>query len=156
MLGKDESSSHLLTYLHAMNRNGHVPKGFGMVHRRGGVNEIDANEIQMTDAHAKALAGSVGRAKYVNKLILKNVGLRDDQAIDIIKNMDKQVVNHLDISYNPLLTKKFYNELNEILCDPTSGLERVELEGNNIGDQILHDMVQAMVTAKNIVYLNVS
>lgn len=62
----------------------------------------------MTDAHASAISNSLGRARYVNKLILKNVGLTDDQGIKIIQNMDQQAVRHLDISNNPLLTKAFY------------------------------------------------
>ena len=65
----------------------------------------------MTDAHASAISNSVGRARYINKLILKNVGLTDDQGIRIIQNMDQQAVRHLDISYNPLLTRDFYRVL---------------------------------------------
>ena len=42
----------------------------------------------MTDAHASAISNSLGRARYVNKLILKNVGLTDEQGIKIIQNMD--------------------------------------------------------------------
>ena len=110
----------------------------------------------LTDAHAGAIANSIQRAKYVNKLILKNVGLKDDQAIQIIRNMDRTLVRHLDISYNPLLTNKFYDELNEILADPVSNLERVELEGNMVGDLIIHEMVQAMIKTKKIKFLNVS
>ena len=70
--------------------------------------------------------------------------------------MNKQVVRHLDISDNPLLTKAFYSELNELLSDNTVALERIEIEGNNVGDQILHEMCTAMIEAKKIVYLNVS
>jgi hypothetical protein len=70
--------------------------------------------------------------------------------------MDKQVVLHLDISNNPLLTKKFYIELNSLLADEACALERIEIEGNNVGDAIIHEMVQAMIKAKKIVYLNVS
>lgn len=55
--------------------------------------------------------------------------------------MDRQVVRHLDISYNPLLTKRFYIELCALLADPASHLERLEIEGNNIGDSILHELV---------------
>ena len=83
---------------------------------------MDANQIQMSDEHADAIANSVGRARYINKLILKNVGLRDEQAIGIIRNMDQQVVRHLDVGYNPLLTKAFYRELCELLSDPACGL----------------------------------
>ena len=63
----------------------------------------------MTDEHADAIANAINRAGYINKIILRNVGLRDDQAVKIIRNMNTQVVRHLDLSYNPLLTKNFYN-----------------------------------------------
>ena len=49
-----------------------------MVHCNNLPNEMDAGQIQMSDEHANAIANSVGRARYVNKLILKNVGLRDE------------------------------------------------------------------------------
>jgi len=65
-------------------------------------------------------------------------------------------VRHLDISNNPHLTKKFYIELNDLLADESCALERIEIEGNNVGDGIIHEMVKAMITAKKIVYLNVS
>jgi len=154
--GRDDATSHLVKYMHEMNRNLHIPKGFGFVHRKQPVNSIDASQTKITDEHAKAISQSLDRAKYVNKLILRNVGLRDDQGISIIRAMDKQVVRHLDVSYNPLLTKKFYDELNLYLADESCHLERVEIEGNNIGDRVLHDMVQAMITSKKIVYFNVN
>ena len=70
-------TSHLVHYMHEMNRNGHVPKGFGFVHRKHDFHEIDGSNIQLSDAHAGAIAGSLDRAKYVNKLILRNTGLND-------------------------------------------------------------------------------
>ena len=38
-------TSHLVHYLHAMNVNGHIPKGFGFVHRGHDVHEIDGSNI---------------------------------------------------------------------------------------------------------------
>jgi len=70
--------------------------------------------------------------------------------------MDKVLIRHLDISNNPQLTRRFYDELSLILAEPGNLLERVELEGNNIGDRQLHELVTAMTAAKQIVYLNVS
>ena len=104
----------------------------------------------MTDEHASAISNSLGRARYVNKLLLKNVGLRDDQGIGIIQNMDQQTVRHLDISYNPLLTKAFYRELCTLLADPACGLQRLEIEGNEVGDAILHELCAAMSVGKKI------
>lgn len=139
-----------------MNHKGQIPKSFGMVHRKTDPNEINAGQVLISDEHADAIANSVGRARFVNKIILKNVGLKDEQAIKIIRNMDKNVVRHLDISQNPMLTKKFYTELNQLLADESCALERIEIEGNNVGDSVIHEMVQAMIVSKKIVYLNVS
>jgi len=138
---QDDKTSHLVKYMNEMNKNGQIPKGFGFVHRKRSVNAIDAGEVQISDHHARAIAISLDRAKYVNKLILRNVGLTDTQGIAIIRSMDKQIVRHLDVSYNPALTKKFYTELNECMADPACNLERLEVEGNKIGDRQLHEMV---------------
>lgn len=82
--------------------------------------------------------------------------MTDEQGIKILKNIDRQLISHIDISYNPRLTSAFYDVLNSILEDPGYLLERVELEGNNIGDKKLGDLVDAILVNKNITYLNVS
>ena len=70
--------------------------------------------------------------------------------------MDRTLIKHLDISLNPLLSRRFYSELFELLADPACCIERLELEGNEIGDRLLQELVQALLETKNIVYLNVS
>jgi hypothetical protein len=61
-----------------MNHKGQIPKSFGMVHRKTDPNEINAGQVLISDEHADAIANSVGRARFVNKIILKNVGLKDE------------------------------------------------------------------------------
>lgn len=134
VLGKDDKTSHLVKYYQQMSHTGYIPKSYGLVHRKNKPTEINAGEVQMTDEHAEAIANGLSRAQFVNKIILRNVGLRDNQAIKIIRSMNKQVVRHIDFSYNPLLTRNFYKELDELLADNTIALERVEIEGNNVGD----------------------
>ena len=70
--------------------------------------------------------------------------------------MDKSLIRHLDISYNPLLTKRFYEVLVQILNEPDNLIERLELEGNKVGDSIISELVDALIQSKKIVYLNVS
>ena len=70
--------------------------------------------------------------------------------------MDKSLIRHLDISYNPQLSFNFYQELIEILSDPGNVIERLEVEGNRIGDRLIHELVEAMMKSKSIVYLNVN
>ena len=55
--------------------------------------------------------------------------------------MNRASIKHLDISKNPQLTHRFYNELFEILADPACSIDRLELEGNLIGDTLLHELI---------------
>ena len=89
VLNKSDETSHLVHYLDEMHRNGHAPKGFGLIHRRPPTDEIDGSNVKITNYHAKAIACSLDRAKYVNKLILRNTGLTDNDGISIIRAMDK-------------------------------------------------------------------
>ena len=41
--GNDDLSSHLVYYYQEMNNKGHIPKGFGMIHRNNKPNEMDTN-----------------------------------------------------------------------------------------------------------------
>ena len=36
-------TSHLVHYMHEMNKSGHIPKGFGYVHRRDNTDSIDGS-----------------------------------------------------------------------------------------------------------------
>ena len=73
-----------------------------------------------------------------------------------MKNIDRQLISHIDVSYNPRLTNSFYKVLCSVLEDPGYLLERIELEGNNIGDERLGALVDSILVNKNITYLNVS
>lgn len=114
---KSHMTSHLVHYMHEMNKSGHIPKGFGYIHRRANIDSIDGSNCNITDQHAYAMSASLDRAKYVHKLILRNTGLTDQQGISILGAMDKTNIHHLDISYNPKLTRKFYAELVEVMRD---------------------------------------
>ena len=77
--GKDHETSHLVKYYQQMNRNAHIPKSFGMVRRaKDAPNEMNASNVTISGEHAVAIANSLNRARFINKLILKNVGLKDD------------------------------------------------------------------------------
>ena len=59
--------------------------------------------------------------------------------------MDRTLIKHLDISYNPQLSYRFYEELFEVLADPACLIERLEIEGNKIGDRLVHELMQALI-----------
>ena len=153
---KDDQTSHLVAYLKEMNDNCAVPRSLGLIHRKDDRMVIDAKEISLKSPHAQAFAAAVGRAKYVEKLALRNTNLTDEHGINIIRNMDRLNIKHLDLSYNPSLTAKFYDCLNEIIEDPSCSLERIEVEGNMLGDKGIEHMCQSIINAKKLVYLNVS
>lgn len=93
-----------MTYFNEINKAGSVPKSMGMIHRKDDPSTLDMESVLMDKVHAVALQESLGKAKFVNKIILRNCGLKDDEAIRLIKSMDKVNIRHLDISLNPLLT----------------------------------------------------
>ena len=70
--------------------------------------------------------------------------------------MDKTTVKCLDVSYNSALTDKFYDALCKLLLDRSCCLERIELEGNRIGDKILHKICLSAVVNNRLTFLNVS
>ena len=70
--------------------------------------------------------------------------------------MDKTQIRHIDISYNPRLTKKFYDALVKVMSDSFCMIERIEIEGNKVGDKTLQDLVRAIIYTQRLVYLNVS
>ena len=85
-----------------------APKGLGMIHRKDNVDQINMRGLNLDGIHLEAFAISVARAKYVTKIILKDCGLTDKEAIKIITNMNKKLVKHLDFSENSTLTGQFY------------------------------------------------
>ena len=104
MKHNEEGTSHLVTYFNEINKASSIPKGMGMIHRKDDPSALNMEGVIIDKVHSIALEESLGKAKFVNKIILRNCGLKDDEAIRLIKSMDKVNIRHLDISLNPLLT----------------------------------------------------
>ena len=136
MKNNEEGTSHLVTYFNEINKAGSVPKSMGLIHRKDDPSMLNMESVLIDKVHACALEESLGKAKFVSKLILRNCGLMDAEAIRLIKAMDRVNIRHLDLSLNPLLTPAFYKELCEIIDEPACQLERLEVEGNHIGDGV--------------------
>ena len=151
-----ESTSHLVKYFSEISRKGHVPKGLGMVHRKGQPSDLDLRGVRVDAVHADALAGGIGRARFVDKLILRNCGLTDAEGIKLIRGMDRVNIRHLDVSENPLLTHRFYDALCEVIADGACQLERLECEDNAMGDRLVGQLIDALLTHHKIVYLSLS
>ena len=92
----------------------------------------------------------------MDSIVLNGTGLVDESAIQIINQMDRTTVKSLDVSYNPALTNKFYDALCKLMLDRSCNLERLELEGNKIGDKILQKICLSAVAQSKLTFLNVS
>lgn len=158
LIGKDKNTSHLVHYFNEINNKMIIPKTFGMIHRykREKETEINLKEAPLQDEYATAFSNAVGRAKLVQKIFLNSCQLNDEKAIQIVKKMDLAHVKHLDLSFNANLTSKFYIELSSILTDEKCMLERLELEGNKIGDKNLTILCAAVKSSPRLQFLNVS
>jgi len=82
--GMDDKTSHVVAYFNEINKKSIIPKSLGMVRRKDKFNQIDMRSYALRDEYADAFSEAIGRAKYVDKLILNNVGLNDEKAIKII------------------------------------------------------------------------
>lgn len=137
LLGKDDKTSHLVTYFNEINKKMIVPRSLGMIHRKSEVNQLNLRQQPLTNEYANAFTKALPRAKFIDSVVLNGSGLNDVTAIKIIKSMDITKMKALDLSNNPGLTEKFYDELCDVIENGKCMLERLELEGNMIGDRVL-------------------
>lgn len=156
MLGKSDRTSHVVQYFNDVNKKNIAPKSLGMIHRKPTVTEINLKQQPLRDPYAEAFANALNRAKFVDSLVLTSAGLSDKSAISILNKMNKETVKLVDISYNPNLTEKSYDVLCKTLMAEGIVLERLELEGNMIGDNILKKLCSAIVCNPVFKFLNVS
>ena len=154
IIKKSANTSHLVAYFDLVNRQSLIPKPLGMVHRKIPAHIIDVHD--QVFANACPFANALNRAKYVNFLNLRNTSLKDEQAIEIIDKMDKAVLTHLDLSENPLLTKKFYEQLIDMINENVCNLQRLEIEANKIDKIALKNLCEALSKLKSFQMLNVS
>ena len=70
--------------------------------------------------------------------------------------MDLFALKELDISYNPLLTSSSYEALAVVIRDCRCELEKLNLEGNQLGNSNLRIVTDALSEVKFIRSLNVS
>lgn len=144
-----------MNYFNKVQQKSIVPKGMGLVHKKDQANQISLRSFFLRDDYVDALSEAIGMSKFVSFIQLSNVGLTDAKAIKIIQRIDKHAVKRLDLSYNPHLTKKFYTFLAETIEDPDFNLERLELEGNKMGDHNV-DIICNSLTDTGMSYLNLS
>jgi hypothetical protein len=92
----------------------------------------------------------------LSELSLSQCGLNDKRALTLLTSLNLPYIDLLDLSYNPLMTSIFYKKLNSAIELQSSGIRKLSLEGNKIGDKILGRLVKSLTIANRIIELNVS
>lgn len=93
-----------------------------------------AKEIKLRDLHSatkcelNSLIGSINKSRCLTRLDLKQCGLKPEQLKYLLENIDNSAIKELDISFNNL-TPTTMVKLH------LSGLEKLNLAGNEIGDK---------------------
>jgi len=70
--------------------------------------------------------------------------------------MNRKIIKHLDVSYNPQLTSPFYKGLGEIIEDTDCRLEVLELEGCKLNDSNTSIICEAILQSITLSVLNLS
>lgn len=91
----------------------------------------------MNTNYVEAIAKGLEGAPILKDINLSGAGLNDRKALKILGKLNKIHVESLDLSNNPLLTKKFYKALGEVCCMREASLKKLNLDGNKIGDETL-------------------
>lgn len=70
--------------------------------------------------------------------------------------MNRKLIKSLNISSNQRIGLDFYGELIKLLEDPTTNLENLSLESNNIDDNALAIICDALLENKSLISINLS
>jgi len=114
-----------------------------------------SNQI-LNDDYVEALAQGLSVSKFVSRLNMSGTRISTRGATMTINLMNKQLVKHLDLSYNSTIGPEFYRQLADILDDPRTSLEYLSLEANNMGDKPLGYLCEKICQNSNLTVLNLS
>jgi hypothetical protein len=99
--------------------------------------DLNVSDQYLRDDYVEAIAAGLEGAPVLKDINLSGVGLTDEKGLKILKNLNKIYIESLNISDNPLLTKKFYRKLGEFIGLREGALKKLNLDGNKIGDDVL-------------------
>ena len=114
-----------------------------------------SNQI-LNDDYVEALAQGLSVSKFVSRLNMSGTRISTRGATMTINLMNKQLVKHLDLSYNSTIGPEFYRQLADILDDLRTSLEYLSLEANNMGDKPLGYLCEKICQNSNLTVLNLS
>jgi hypothetical protein len=97
-----------------------------------------------------AFSKGLSLSNCIQDLTLSNTGLTDSRGINLIRNLKRERIRTLDLSYNPGLTRGFYKCFcNIYLQDERNQLLKLLLEGNKIGDSEVKMICNALVESNS-------
>ena len=80
----------------------------------------------------------------------------NDQSFNYLLDNFPWKLKKLDISRNPTLTIKSYKALFKHFMDTRAKITHVNMEGNEIGDEVVKELCEMMMYLRGIQFLNLS
>ena len=119
---------------------------------------MNLRSLYLRDTYVNALSKALNVSTAIQDLNLRNVGLTNLQALSLIPTLRNERLKSLDLSYNPNLTKTFYQQFSDsFLGDERTTLSRLILEGNKLGDSVTQLVCKGLMAIKpSLIVLNLS
>jgi len=103
-----------------------------------------------------ALGKGISAGVKYTTLKLRNSSLNSESGILILHSMIKKNIKCLDLSLNPLMSKKFYLELADTFDNQEFNLEELHLEGNKMKDDFCEIICKKISMKPSMKVLNLS
>lgn len=116
---------------------------------------IGLNSYNVTDQLAEAISQNLKSNYHLNALILKRTNLNDQSFKYILANIP-QSLRKLDLSNNPSLSHKSYQDLGTVLKKQNIRLTHINLDGNLVGDTVCMELCETIKCLKALEVLNLS
>lgn len=119
------------------------------------INTIALKSYYMNGGFADAFANMLKSNVNLSCLVLRNTRLSDDNFIKLGLNLPYHL-KKLDISKNPELTMKSYQNVFKHLLDYRIKLTHMSFDGNEIGDEVCKELCTFVTKMGTLAVLNVS
>ena len=138
-----------------------VPNPIGVVKRKGDISKVELNNKRVGDSYIQCLTNSLSVAEHISELDLSKNRLSDISFIPLFNTIitNKILLGKLvslNISYNKM---GFTGAeiLNKYLNDPLCSLETLNLEGLNLGNTNMRNIINAITNSiyAKLKYLNI-
>lgn len=145
----------LLSYLNEVDKKQRSPKGFGLVHRKK-KDEINLSSFYLRESYVDAFSIGLNLSKKVQKLNLSRNQLTTNRLIKIVLKIPN-TLRELNLSNNTALSIEAFRIIGECLLeDQKHKLEKLTMEGCNMGDQGAIVIAKALEYNLSLRFLDVS